>query len=201
MALAPLTPKKGYACQLKVAGVAAGRARDVKLTGDGKEIDVSSRAGAGWKEFLQGLKEWAISVDQVWVADDTQLLALLTAWLNGTTVALRMVDGAYDTTTEWAATTVKALHDLVNKTGVVNTFTYEATSIGEAPHKTGGGEPAWPTVIGATVADGDITWTCRDKSRGFAGTAIVTKIERGEPLEGGLLLLVEIKGTGTLAQV
>lgn len=266
--------KAGFRCQLKVRGVPAGRARDVKLTADGKEVDVSSRAGGGWKEFLQGLKEWALSVDQVWVADDAQLMALRSAYLAGSQITLRAVDGPYDPTPGWLASTAYALGDCVAKTGagnafiyeatdigsaphhsdvgepawpvveggtvvdgditwtchaksatftcaaphwvtatvialggfnlktgVANAFVYEATDIGSAPHQTGGGEPAWPVVDGATVVDGDITWTARAKSKGFSGFGICTKVERGEPLEGGLLLPVEIKGTGTLAPV
>lgn len=130
-----LGPQKGYLCTLTVddgAPKTVAKARDVKLTADGKEIDVSSRSGAGWKEFLQGLKEWALSVDQVWVADDTGLAALQAAFLSGDVLAAELLD-----------------------------------------------------------ADG----------YGFSGDVIVTKFERGEPLEAGVMCPVELKGTGALAPV
>lgn len=39
----------------------------------------------------------------------------------------------------------------------VNGYEYECTSAGQ----TGPREPEWPTVIGGTVTDGSVTWTCR----------------------------------------
>lgn len=58
----------------------------------------------------------------------------------------------------WAATTAKALDDRV-RTSTANGYRYKATVSGT----TGSSEPAWPTTIGNTVADGTVTWTCEQK--------------------------------------
>ena len=58
----------------------------------------------------------------------------------------------------WAATTAYATTspNYVTPTAP-NGFRYECTTGGTS----GGSEPTWPTTIGATVADGTVTWTCR----------------------------------------
>lgn len=57
--------------------------------------------------------------------------------------------------TEWAATTAVVAGDVIEPT-VLNGFCYTAGGSGD----TGATEPTFPTTVGATVVDGDITWTC-----------------------------------------
>ena len=58
------------------------------------------------------------------------------------------------TSTQWAATTVRALGDSVNPT-TLNGYKYICTAAG-----TGGStEPAWPVTYGGTVNDGTAQWT------------------------------------------
>jgi len=40
-------------------------------------------------------------------------------------------------------------------------FWYEATTVSAMPGQTGGSQPVFPMVEGATVVDNNITWTCR----------------------------------------
>lgn len=47
------------------------------------------------------------------------------------------------------------------------------TSIGAAPHQTGGTAPTWSTVTGATTSDGDVTWTCLGTGAWVASTPYV----------------------------
>lgn len=44
---------------------------------------------------------------------------------------------------------------------ILNGCLYEITSIGNSPHKSGVAPPTYPTTVGATVTDGDLTLTCR----------------------------------------
>lgn len=58
----------------------------------------------------------------------------------------------------WAATTRKRIGDAVVPT-VGNGKVYRCVS-GAGSTFTGSSEPTWPTVIGNTVVDGDVTWEC-----------------------------------------
>lgn len=65
----------------------------------------------------------------------------------------------------------KTLVTRVNETAYpINTFLepvtlngclYEVTVVGSEPHQSGSSPPAYPTTVGETVADGDLTLTCR----------------------------------------
>jgi HK97 family phage major capsid protein len=60
--------------------------------------------------------------------------------------------------TAWIASTAYALGDIVVPIlGLQNGFRYECTTAGTSTTT----QPTWPTVEGATVTDGTVTWTCR----------------------------------------
>ncbi|OPX80434.1 MAG: hypothetical protein A4E45_00054 [Methanosaeta sp. PtaB.Bin039] len=61
---------------------------NLRLTIDGKEIDVSNVDGSGWAEFLGGRRSWQVTGDFNLITGDTNgFVALQTALLAGTTVA------------------------------------------------------------------------------------------------------------------
>jgi len=60
-----------------------------------------------------------------------------------------------DTYAIWAAATAQAINRVVVPS-IRNGYAYEATTAGTS----GASEPTWPLVIGNTVADGTVTWTC-----------------------------------------
>ena len=67
-----------------------------------------------------------------------------------------VINFATAATTAWAATTVYALgYIFVDPNGNSQTV----TSIGSAPHQSGSSQPTWPTLLGATITDGNLTWT------------------------------------------
>lgn len=68
----------------------------------------------------------------------------------------------------WTATTEYAANAFVMPT-VKNAFVYEVTAGGGG--NSGESEPTWPTTIGNTVGDGDLTWTCRQGKPGSGDTA------------------------------
>lgn len=129
--------KPGYNASLSVgvSPTVCGKMKDVTLDQVASAIDISTRDGAGWKKFIQGLKEWSISGEQLWVPDDTAYELIETAFRAGSEIAVSMLD-----------------------------------------------------VAGAG-------------GHGWTGNAIVTKLGRGEPLDGALVVPVELKGTGALTVV
>jgi predicted secreted protein len=63
-------------------------ATNLRLTIDGKEIDVTSVDSAGWTEIIGGRRSWQVSGDFNLIVGDTNgFIALQTALLAGTTVA------------------------------------------------------------------------------------------------------------------
>lgn len=89
----------GYSCVLYAkasapADAAVSYSKDVEMNANGNAIDVSSRAGAGWKEFIMGLSEWDVSIDQLWVPTDTVLQAIRAAFLAKTLFYIKIVDAA-----------------------------------------------------------------------------------------------------------
>lgn len=66
---------------------------------------------------------------------------------------------AGDAATAWAADTVTALGKLIKATAVP-TYFYEATAVAGDTKTHATTEPTWPTTVGATVVDDQVTWTC-----------------------------------------
>jgi predicted secreted protein len=55
------------------------------------DIDITSFDSEGWKENMQGLKEWSGSFEGNFKPDDAKgQVALINAWLNGQTVTLEL---------------------------------------------------------------------------------------------------------------
>lgn len=82
----------GFNMILKIGGSASGEAKDVDFNKQADEIDTTTRSSGGWKEFIQGLKEWDIDAGHLYVPSDAQILALQNAFLNGTVVAVEVED-------------------------------------------------------------------------------------------------------------
>ncbi len=82
----------GFGCVLKIGTNTLGIAENVELSATGTALDTTTRSSAGWKEFVQGLKEWGATVDQLWVPTDAGLQAIRSAFLNGTVLAVQFLD-------------------------------------------------------------------------------------------------------------
>ncbi len=74
-------------------------------------------------------------------------------------MAIRAYGKSVASYTAWQASTVYSLQDFRVPT-VDNTFCYECTTAGTSNLT----EPAWPNVVGQTVEDGTVVWTCREKA-------------------------------------
>ena len=87
-----MSGQAGFNCVLKIGSNTLGIAENVELSATGAALDVTSRGSAGWKEFIQSLKEWDAAVDQLWVPTDAGLQAIRSAYFAGTQLAVQFLD-------------------------------------------------------------------------------------------------------------
>lgn len=66
-----------------------GELRDVTVTVEADEIDATSKDSAGWREFIQGLKQWGGSAEGLYLQANVGQDAVYNALVNGTLVKLR----------------------------------------------------------------------------------------------------------------
>jgi hypothetical protein len=91
------------------------------------------------------------------------------------------------TGSEWVALTNYVLNDYVVPT-TLNGFVYRCTADAGS---SGAGEPAaWPTVIGNTVVDGGITWTC-DHVDSLYGSGAGVAVSRPQEI-GDIVLIPQV---------
>lgn len=67
--------------------------RDVTLTLDAGEADVTTRANSGWRATAATLRECSIEFEMVWKPADAGFVAIKTAFLAGSTLELAALDG------------------------------------------------------------------------------------------------------------
>ena len=86
------------------------------------------------------------------------------AFINGDPgVVTNQFTGLYATLkgTAWTADTEMAVGDIVvPTTGKENGYRYECTAVAGDKKTHATTEPTWPTTVGATVVDDQVTWTC-----------------------------------------
>jgi len=83
---------KGYECVLTIGVSTVGKAKNFDPTYSAAELDYTTRDSAGWKEREGGMKEWAGSIEMLWVPTDTALAVLWAAYIAGTAVTVEWVD-------------------------------------------------------------------------------------------------------------
>ena len=89
----------GYSMTLTVGGTVFALAQDVNLALSATEIDATTRGGNGWREKCQGLKEWGVSADSVWIPDDAAYVLIRSAFTDGTPLAVILTDKDLNTDT------------------------------------------------------------------------------------------------------
>lgn len=110
------------------------------------------------KEFVEANTELDSTSSELHSAINDLHLGDLIRDIYGKTLS-RMYGDGINTWTDWAASTAVALNETRLPT-TKNGYKYTATVAGT----TAGSEPTWPTVIGNTVVDNTVTWTCVSKT-------------------------------------
>jgi hypothetical protein len=67
--------------------------KDVTINLETGEADVTTRGGNGWRQTAQTLKDGTVEFEMVWDPGDADFTAIKDAWLNGTNIALAVLDG------------------------------------------------------------------------------------------------------------
>lgn len=83
--------------------------KNVTLSLQKGEADVTTRANNGWKATAATLKEGSIEFEMVWDTADAGFTAIKNAWFNNTLIGLAVMDGPVATTGSqglWADCTI-----------------------------------------------------------------------------------------------
>lgn len=67
--------------------------RDLTFNSSASEGDVTTRANAGFKATAQGLKEGSIEFEMVWDTSDADLIAIKSAYYDGSSIEFAVMDG------------------------------------------------------------------------------------------------------------
>lgn len=87
--------KRGLNVLVSIGSQKVGGQRGATLNRGSETLDVSNKATeGGWKEFIQGAKEWSIDCDGILIAEDVGFTALETAYLAGNLVDIKIGDEA-----------------------------------------------------------------------------------------------------------
>lgn len=77
--------------------VEVSNARDVTLTLEAGEADVTTRANGGWEAIVAALRKGAVEFEMIWNKSDAGFAAIRTAFLNRTSIDFAVMDGAIAT--------------------------------------------------------------------------------------------------------
>ena len=67
--------------------------KDLTLSGESGEADVTTRAAVDWRQTLATFKEGGLEFEMMWEPGDAAFEAMLTAWLTNGQIALAAMDG------------------------------------------------------------------------------------------------------------
>lgn len=103
------------------------------LNREKKEIDVTSKDGNGWGEYLTGIRNWSVECDGLIVVGEESQDKLEDAWENGTElpVQLRVPLGTSNQYKVYSGNVV--VTELNLEAPVDDAFTYKATLKGTGP--------------------------------------------------------------------
>lgn len=81
---------KGLDILVYVGTQAIGGQKGCTLTMEADTIDISNKNDFGWASFIGGAKQWSVSCDGQFIADDVGQQALFDAFVAGTEVQVEM---------------------------------------------------------------------------------------------------------------
>jgi hypothetical protein len=120
-----------------------GNVKDLTLSLEKDETDVTTRSSGGWKEFVDGMKDATIEFGMLWDTGDADFTAIKDAFTGNTSIEVLVLDGLVAT----------AGSQGLRVTCMVKSFTRNE-NLGEAlmvdvslrPVKNSNAAPAWYTA-------------------------------------------------------
>ena len=82
----------GWLATLEFGGTVAAYLKDVTPDFNADEIDVTTRSSAGWREWLQGMKDWTVEAGALWVPSNATIRAIRDAYMDRSEVAVKVRD-------------------------------------------------------------------------------------------------------------
>jgi predicted secreted protein len=70
-----------------------GNVKDLTLSLEKDETDVTTRASGGWKEFVDGMKDATVEFGMLWDNADADFTAIKDAFVNNTALECAIMDG------------------------------------------------------------------------------------------------------------
>ena len=67
--------------------------KDVTLSLEASEADVTTRGNNGWRATIAALKDGSIEFEMIWDTDDANFTAVLVAFLNNSGIEFAVMDG------------------------------------------------------------------------------------------------------------
>ena len=89
-----MNAKLYYGAAGATAATEMGNVRDVTLTLEAGEADITTRANQGWRATAPTLRECSVEFEMVWNPADAGFTAIKTAFLAAGTIALKVLDQA-----------------------------------------------------------------------------------------------------------
>jgi hypothetical protein len=75
-----------------------GNVKDLTLSLETGEADVTTRGNAGWRATVATLKDGSLEFEMVWDTEDADFTAIRTAFLNNAAIEMAILDGLVATT-------------------------------------------------------------------------------------------------------
>lgn len=103
-------------------------------------VDVTTRASAGFKEYVDGLIDASIEWGMLWDTEDAAFTAIRTAFFNKTAIEILVLDQEYDNT---AAQGLRAICMVENFTRAENLGEALTVSVTVRPVANSNAAPSW----------------------------------------------------------
>jgi hypothetical protein len=75
-----------------------GNVKDLTLSLETGEADVTTRGNGGWRATVATLKDGSLEFEMIWDTEDTDFTAIRTAFIGNTAVEMAVLDGLVATT-------------------------------------------------------------------------------------------------------